>query len=286
MMNRLTISDLLEKKRQGKKISMLTAYDYYTARLADEAKIDVVLVGDSLGMVVQGRKDTLPVTVDEMIYHTKAVNRGAGRALIVTDLPFMSYQAGVTEAMKNAGRIMKESGAGAVKLEGGKRVLPQVKALVDAGIPVMGHLGLTPQSVNQFGGFKVQARDRAQAVELLEDALALQEAGAFCLVLETVPLELAEIVTERLDIPTIGIGAGPYCDGQVLVFHDLLGFDDSFKPKFVRQYANLNQIIIRAIREYISDIENGNFPADKESFHMKEEVLKELRKELDSVGDN
>jgi len=279
-MERVTIKDIIKKKENGQKISMLTAYDYYSARLVDEAGIDMILVGDSLGMVIQGREDTLAVTVEEMIYHTKMVKRGASRSLIVTDLPFMSYQTGVEEALKNAGRILKESGAGAVKLEGGQRVIPQIKAMVEAGIPVMGHLGLTPQSVNQFGGFKVQGRDKDKALELIKDAQALQEAGVFSIVLETVPLELARMVTERLEVPTIGIGAGPYCDGQVLVYHDLLGFDPSFKPKFVRQYVNLNEIIREAIQNYIGDVEQGKFPLEGESFQMKSEVLKELVEEL------
>jgi 3-methyl-2-oxobutanoate hydroxymethyltransferase len=286
VMNRTTIKDLNDKKEQGLKITMLTAYDYYTAKLVDEAGIDLILVGDSLGMVVQGMDDTLSVTVDDIIYHTRAVKKGARRSLIVADLPFMSFQISVEEAMRNAGRIIKESGAGAVKLEGGKRVVPQVEALVKAGIPVMGHLGLTPQSVNQFSGFKVQAKEKAQGLELLEDALALQKAGVFSIVLETVPLELASIVTDRLKIPTIGIGAGPDCDGQVLVFYDLLGFDQDFKPRFVRRYADLHQIINQAIKKYIADIKESRFPALEEGFRMKEDVLEDIRKELKLIADH
>ncbi len=275
-MDRLTIKDVIKKKENGEKITMLTAYDYYSAKLIDEAGIDMILVGDSLGMVIQGRENTLAVTVEEMIYHTKMVKRGASHSLIVTDLPFMSYQTGVEEALKNAGRILKKSGAGAVKLEGGQRVIPQVKALVEAGIPVMGHLGLTPQSVNQFGGFKVQGREKEKALELLKNAEALEEAGVFSIVLETVPKELARLVTESLKVPIIGIGAGPYCDGQVLVFHDLLGFDSSFKPRFVRQYVNLNEVINKVVQDYIADVKNNKFPSEGESFKMKDEVLKEV----------
>lgn len=274
-----TINDLMSMKND-QKITMITAYDYYMGKLVDEAGIDVVLVGDSLGMVVQGHDDTLPVELEEMIYHTKAVTRGVEKALIVTDLPFMSYQSGVIKALKSAGRIMKKSRAGAVKLEGGKRVVPQVKALVETGIPVMGHIGLTPQSVNQFGGFKVQGKDKSRALELLEDALALQEAGAFSIVLETVPCELACIVTDKLSIPTIGIGAGLGCDGQVLVLHDLLGVDKDFKPKFVRRYADLNQVVNRAVAEYIQDVRNKKFPANEESFEMKSDILIEIEEEL------
>ena len=276
-MNKKTIKDLMKMKKEAKRVSMITAYDYYMSKLVDEAGIDVILVGDSLGMVVQGRETTLPVTVNDMIYHTQAVCRGAKNALIVADLPFMSYQVGVEKAVENAGKIMKESGAGAVKIEGGSSVLPQIKAIIKAGIPVMGHLGLTPQSVNQFGGFKVQGKNSKNANKIIDDAFLLQEAGVFSIVLETVPLELAKIITDKIDIPTIGIGAGPYCDGQVLVLQDLLGIDQGFKPKFVRRYANIQHIIDQAVSNYIKDVKNNNFPEDKESFHMDKNSLKDLK---------
>ncbi len=280
-MGRITINDIIALKKSDKRISMLTAYDFYSARFVDQAGVDIILVGDSLGMVIQGREDTLAVSVDDMVYHTTMVRRGSKRALIVTDLPFMSYQISKEEALKNAGRIMKEAGAGAVKLEGGKNVAPQIKAIVDTGIPVMGHLGLTPQSVHQLGGYRVQAKGKEQAIKLIEDALVLQDSGVFAIVLETIPLELAKLVSEKLDIPTIGIGAGFYCDGQVLVFHDLLGYDQDFKPKFIRNYSNLNQIITKDIKKYINDITNNQFPNDEESYHMNPQTIEEVKKELE-----
>lgn len=280
-----SIKDIIQLK-QKRKITMITAYDYYMSKLVDQAGIDIILVGDSLGMVIQGHKDTIPVTLEQMIYHTKIVNRGRKEALLVTDLPFMSFQTGVEKALDSAGRIMKESGAGAVKLEGGKRVIPQIKAMVAAGIPVMGHLGLTPQSVNQFGGFKVQGKDKERALEIIDDALALEEAGVFSIVLETVPGEIARIITEKLTIPTIGIGAGPDCDGQVLVLYDLLGVDKDFKPRFARKYTDLNKIITEAVSDYIKDIKNKSFPDDNESFHINEDVLQEIREVLAQDGNN
>lgn len=283
-MGRITINDIIALKKSDKRISMLTAYDFYSAKFVDQAGVDIILVGDSLGMVIQGREDTLAVSIDDMVYHTTMVKRGSKRALIVTDLPFMSYQISKEEALKNAGRIMKEAGAGAVKLEGGKNVVSQIKAIVDTGIPVMGHLGLTPQSVHQLGGYRVQAKGKEQALKLIEDALVLQDAGVFAIVLETIPLELAKLVSEKLDIPTIGIGAGLYCDGQVLVFHDLLGYDQDFKPKFVRNYSNLNQIITEDINKYINDINTNQFPNDEESYHMNQQTIEEVKKELDKDG--
>ncbi len=283
-MGRITIKDIIALKKSDKKISMLTAYDFYSAKFVDQAGVDIILVGDSLGMVIQGREDTLAVSIDDMVYHTTMVKRGSKRALIVTDLPFMSYQISKEEALKNAGRIMKEAGAGAVKLEGGKNVVTQIKAIVDTGIPVMGHLGLTPQSVHQLGGYRVQAKGKEQALKLIEDAFILQDAGVFAIVLETIPLELAKLVSEKLDIPTIGIGAGLYCDGQVLVFHDLLGYDQDFKPKFVRNYSNLNQIITEDINKYINDINTNQFPNDEESYHMNQQTIEEVKKELDKDG--
>ncbi len=274
------IQDFTEMKKNGEKISMITAYDYYTARLAEEVGMDLILVGDSLGMVFQGQENTLPVTVEEMIYHTKTVKRGAKNSFIVTDLPFMSFQVGVKEALSSAGKIMKETGVQAVKVEGGKRIVPQIKAMVEAGIPVMGHLGLTPQSVNQMGGFKLQGGQKEAALEIINDAFALQEAGAFSVVLETIPAQLAKIISEKLTIPTIGIGAGLHCDGQVLVIHDLLGVDDEFKPRFARQYADLNGIIKNALKNYINDVKGEKFPAEEESFTIDKKVLTNIREEL------
>lgn len=265
---KVTIHTLQQKKERGDKITMLTAYDATFARLLDESDIDILLVGDSLGMVVQGHETTLPVTLDEMIYHTRAVARGAGRAQIVGDMPFMTYQAGLDAAMANAGRLVKEGGCHAIKLEGGARHAELVARLVGAGIPVMGHIGLTPQSFHQMGGFKVQGREHGGAERLLEDALALQEAGAYLIVLEGIPSEIAQRITAALDIPTIGIGAGPHCDGQVLVIYDLLGMNDSFKPKFVRRYEDFAGRIRAATRAYVEDVRAGAFPAERESFFL------------------
>ncbi|MFW6022991.1 MAG: 3-methyl-2-oxobutanoate hydroxymethyltransferase [Halanaerobiaceae bacterium] len=278
-MTRKTINDIMESKKMGNKISMITAYDYFSAKLLDQVGIDIILVGDSLGMVIQGKDDTLSVSLKDMIYHTSLVKRGSSQAMIVADLPFMTYQVSVEDALKNAGRLIKESGAGAVKLEGGKNILSQIKAIVNSGIPVMGHLGLTPQSVNKFGGYKLQAKNKEDAERLIEDALLLQEAGVFSIVLEKIPLELSKLVRDRLDIPVIGIGAGPYCDGQVLVFHDLLGFDNDFNPGFVRKYADLNSIIKKAVSEYIDDINDNKFPAEKESYPMDKDIYNELKED-------
>lgn len=263
---RFTVIDLLNKKRQGQKITMLTAYDYPFATVVDEAGIDMILVGDSLSMVVQGNDTTLPVTMDEMIYHTKIVVRATRRAMVVADMPFMSYQVSVEEAVRNAGRLIKDAGAHAVKLEGGREILPHVKALTSAEIPVIGHLGLTPQAVLRMGGYKLQGKTEQQAKRIKEDALMLQEAGAVAIVLEVIPKELAKEITESLDIPTIGIGAGPYCDGQVLVIHDLLGLFEKFTPKFVKRYANLREEILKAIRQYKDEVEKGIFPDEEHSF--------------------
>ncbi|SKA07330.1 3-methyl-2-oxobutanoate hydroxymethyltransferase [Selenihalanaerobacter shriftii] len=264
---KVTTKTLQAKKVAKEKITMLTAYDYPTAKMIDEAGIDVILVGDSLGMVVLGYDDTLAVTIGDMIHHTKAVTRGATDTLVVTDMPFMSYKTGkINLTVQNAGRIMKESGAQAVKMEGGSEIVAEVEATINAGIPVMGHLGLTPQSVNQFGGFKVQGKTEKAAQELLEDARELEEAGVFALVLECIPARLASLVTEELTIPTIGIGAGKGCDGQVLVTQDMLGIFGDFTPKFVRKYAKLNQRIISAFKDYQNDVEEGSFPRKEESF--------------------
>jgi 3-methyl-2-oxobutanoate hydroxymethyltransferase len=264
--DKVTIHTLAEKKRNGDKIAMLTCYDASFARLLDDAGTDVLLVGDSLGMVIQGHGTTLPVTLEEMIYHTRAVSRGARRAQIVGDMPFMSYQTSVDDAMRSAGRLIKEGNAEAVKLEGGAQHAELVRRLVTVGIPVMGHLGLTPQSFHQMGGFKVQGRDGDTASRLLEDARVLEQAGAYAIVLEGIPLELARQITEQVTVPTIGIGAGPYCDGQVLVIYDLLGMNEEFKPKFVRRYENLALRIRTAVDEYVQDVREGRFPSEDESF--------------------
>ena len=277
---RVTINDVREMKARGEKIPMMTAYDYTSARIVDDAGIPIILVGDTLGQVVLGYDSTLPVTMDEMIHHTRAVARGAGRALIVGDMPFMSYQTGPTDALRNAGRFLQQGGAQTVKLEGGVNMAPTVERIVSSGIPVMGHIGLTPQSVNQLGGYKVQGKSLKSAVRLMEDARALEEAGAFALVLECVPASLARLITERVSIPTIGIGAGRNCDGQVQVFHDMLGLFTDFVPKHAKRYADLGQSIAGAVAEYISEVKDQRFPAREHSYHIKEEVLAELQDQV------
>lgn len=276
-MARLGINDIRDMKRRGEKIVMMTAYDYPSARLVEDGGADMILVGDTLGMVVLGYDSTVPVTMDDMIHHTKAAVRGSQRALVVGDMPFMSYQTGWQDAMVNAARFMKEAGCGAVKLEGGVRSAEIVQKLVEAGIPVMGHIGLTPQSVNQFGGFKVQGKTPAAAVQLMHDAQALEQAGAFAIVLELVPAPLAELLTERVSVPTIGIGAGVHCDGQVQVFHDLLGMYDAFVPKHAKRYADVGATIRDAVARYTADVKAGAFPTAKESFKMDPAALAELR---------
>lgn len=263
---RTTIHTLIQKKKDGEKIAAVTAYDYPFAEIADEAGMDIVLVGDSLGIVVQGEETTLPVTMDQMVYHTRLVSRAVKKALVVGDMPFMSYQAGVEDAVRNAGRFVQEGFAQAVKLEGGAGVLDQVSAISRAGIPVMGHLGLTPQSVHQMGGYKVQARSPAEGDKLLADARALEEAGVFAIILEGIPARLAKRATQSVSVPTIGIGAGPHCDGQVLVLHDLLGLFVKFSPKFVKRYANLREESLKALRHYRSEVLSGEFPTDQHSF--------------------
>ena len=276
-MARLGINDIRDMKKRGEKIVMMTAYDYPSARLVEDGGADMILVGDTLGMVVLGYDSTVPVTMDDMIHHTKAAVRGSQRAMVVGDMPFMSYQTGWQDAMMNAARFMKEAGCGAVKLEGGVRSAELVQKLVEAGIPVMGHIGLTPQSVNQFGGFKVQGKTPAAAVQLMHDAQALEQAGAFAIVLELVPAPLAELLTERLSVPTIGIGAGVHCDGQVQVFHDLLGIYDDCRPmKHAKAYANLGGIIRDAVRSYVSEVEGEQFPTAAHAFEMDEATLSEL----------
>ena len=272
---RNSIFDLLARK--GKQpVSMLTAYDYHTACTIDEAGIDMILVGDSLGNVMLGYENTLAVTVDDMIHHGKAVSRGVKNALLIIDMPFMSYQASVYDAVTNAGRLVKEAGANAVKLEGGVSVCPQIKAIVNASIPVIAHLGLTPQSIHAFGGFKVQGKDEAAAKKLLEDAKAVEAAGAFALVLEGIPSKLAELITNELTIPTIGIGAGAVCDGQVLVYQDMLGMYSDFTPKFVKKYANVGEIMREAFKKYCVEIQNGNFPAKEHEYDMADDIIEKL----------
>jgi 3-methyl-2-oxobutanoate hydroxymethyltransferase len=273
----LTLSQL---KKNDKPITMLTAYDYSTAVAVDMAGIDMILVGDSLGMVVLGYENTLPVTMDDMIHHCKPVARGSRYAMLIGDMPFMSYQASVDEAVRNAGRFLQEGGMDAVKLEGGRERLQAVSAIISAGIPVMGHLGLTPQSVHQMGGFRAQGKTAQAAKNLLDDALALHEAGCFALVLETIPARLARLVSERIEIPTIGIGAGVGCDGQVLVTHDLCGLFDRFTPRFVKKYADLNGEMARAFETYKSDVQSLVFPGDEHSIEMPEEQWQELLKDL------
>jgi 3-methyl-2-oxobutanoate hydroxymethyltransferase len=263
---KVTVPDLISMKKRGEKIACLTAYDFLMARLLDECGIDLILVGDSVGMVIAGYETTLPVTLEDILYHTRAAARGISRALLVADLPFLSYQCSIAQAVENAGRCLKEGGAEAVKLEGGRSVAETVARLVEVGIPVMGHLGLTPQSIHSFGGYKVRGKERTEAERLLEDAQILQEAGIFALVLEKVPAELARKITESLDIPTIGIGAGPYCDGQILVTHDMLGIFEEFKPKFVRRYAELAQTMRDAFRRYVADVKSVRFPSEDESY--------------------
>ena len=271
-----TIRQLAQMKRDGERIPMVTAYDYTAARIADAAGIPIILVGDSLGMVVLGYDSTIPVTMDDMVRHTRMVSRGSSNALIVADLPFMAYQVDSNEAMRNAGRLMQDGGAHTVKMEGGVAIADTVRRIVDAGVPVMGHIGLTPQSVNALGGYRVQGRTRATARRLLDDAVALQDAGAYSVVLECVPSQLAKVITERLSIPTIGIGAGPDCDGQVQVFHDMLGLFPDFLPKHARRYATLSDDIAGAFRRYAEDVRSGDFPAESESFTMNEAVLTDL----------
>lgn len=271
-----TIITFKQSKQQGRKISMLTAYDYSTAKLMDEAGINAILVGDSLGNVVLGYEDTLSVTMEDMIHHGAAVARGAKNAMVVVDMPFMSYQASVYDAVVNAGRLMKEGRASAVKLEGGKEVCPQVKAVTEAGIPVMGHLGLTPQSINALGGHRVQGKTQQAAQKLLDDARALQEAGAFAVVLECVPERLADKVTKELEIPTIGIGAGSGCDGQVLVYQDMLGMFSDFTPKFVKKFANVGQVMKEAFKSYIDEIQQGSFPSQEHCYSIDDDIIEKL----------
>ena len=273
---RVTIRDLADMKSRGERIAIVTAYDYMSAVFLEEAGVLVLLVGDSVGQVVLGYDSTIPVTMEEMLHHVRPVVRGTRRAHVVGDMPFMSYQADVDEAVRNAGRLLKEGGCQSVKLEGGRKVASTVERIVSAGIPVMAHIGLTPQSVNQLGGFRVQGRSSESAAALVEDAQALEEAGAYAIVLELVPGPLAALITERVSIPTIGIGAGVRCDGQVQVFHDLFGLAIDFVPKHARPYARLADTIKSAAGKYVNDVQAGAFPTDSESFTMRESVLAEI----------
>ena len=273
---RNTVSTFQELKNKGEKITMLTAYDYSMAKLIDSSGINGILVGDSLGMVCLGYENTLSVTMEDMLHHTKAVVRGASNALVVGDMPFMSYQTSICDAVHNAGRFIKEAGAHAVKLEGGATVAEQVKAIVKAQIPVMGHIGLTPQSVNMFGGFKVQGKNEKVAKQLIEDAKILESAGAFAIVLECIPEKLSKIISESISIPTIGIGAGKYCDGQILVYQDMLSMFSDFKPKFVKSFSNVGEAIKDGVSQYIKEVKESEFPEEKHSFKIDDDVINKL----------
>lgn len=266
-MGKVTILDLQTMKDEGSRVTMLTAYDYPTAKILDSCGVDIILVGDSVGNVVMGQANTLPVSIEDMIYHTKAVAKASEQSLVVIDMPFMSYQVSVEDAKRNAGRMIKESGSEAVKLEGGVNMEDTIRAITDIDIPVMAHIGLTPQSVHRMGGYRVQGKEEKQREKLLADALAVERAGAFSVVLEVIPDKLAEEITRRLKIPTIGIGAGVKCDGQVLVINDLLGLSGEFRPKFVKKYVTLEETISKAVKEYISEVKDGIFPGDEHSFH-------------------
>jgi 3-methyl-2-oxobutanoate hydroxymethyltransferase len=275
---KLLVSDLWDMKRQGKKITMITAYSYPQGLIVDEAGIDIILVGDSLGMVELGYKDTVPVTMDEMLMHTKAVTRGVKRAHVVGDMPFMSYNISIEQGVTNAGILYKDGLADSVKLEGGQDMVPVVRAIVKAGIPVFGHIGLTPQTAAMLGGFKVQGKSADQARRVVDDALALEDAGAFALILEAIPRQLAAIITQKVKIPTVGIGGGLDCDGQVLVLHDMVGLFRRFTPKFVKVYADVYSIQMDAVKKYIADVQGSKFPAEEHTFTMKDDVVAELRK--------
>lgn len=271
-----TTLTVLAQKQNGDKITMLTAYDYSTAKIIDESGVNCILVGDSLGNVILGYDSTLPVTMEDMLHHTKAVVRGAKNAMVIADMPFMSYQTSVYDAVKNAGRLIQEGGAYAVKLEGGADVCDRIEAITKASIPVVAHIGLTPQSVNSFGGFKVQGKDEQGAKKLIEDAKKVERAGAFMLVLECVPAKLAEIITNEISIPTVGIGAGKGCDGQVLVYQDMLGMFSDFVPKFVKRYADIGETMKKAFEEYIKDVKKGDFPEEKHCYKIDEEIIEKL----------
>ena len=275
---RITIDQIKNMKQRGEKIAMLTAYDYSTAKVVDEVGIPLILVGDSLGMVVLGYESTIPVTMDEMIHHTKAVVRGTKQAMVIGDMPFMTYHTSIADAQRNAARFIQEGGAQAIKLEGGVTVADKVRSIVNCGIPVMGHIGLTPQSIDQLGGYKVQGRTPEAADKMIKDALALEEAGAFAVLMETVPAPLATLITQKLSVPTIGIGAGVGCDGQVQIINDILGWYTDFVPKHTKQYIRLTDIMSNALTQYYNEVKAGSFPTEEQSFSMDESVLAELTK--------
>ncbi len=284
---KITIPKIAEKKKKGEKITMLTAYDYPMARIIDQAEVDIILVGDSLANVILGYPNTLPVTMEEMLHHTRAVARGCQRALLVADMPYLSYHIDIKETIRNAGSFIKEGGAEAVKVEGGKKRAEVISRILDLEIPVMGHLGLTPQSIHQMGGYRLQGSTLDKSLTLVEEARLLEKTGVFSIVLEKIPEELAQIITQEVSIPTIGIGAGRFCDGQVLVVHDMLGFFEEFQPKFVRRYANLQQEIGNAVRQFFSDIREGKFPSEKESYHLSPEIASALKDKITKDnGDN
>jgi len=274
---KLTIPDLYAMRDRGEKLTFLTAYDYPTALLEDRAGIDLILVGDSVAMTVLGYDTTLPMTMDEMLIFTKAVTRAAKRAFVIGDMPYMSYQASTEEAIRNAGRFMAEAGTDAIKLEGGRRMADKVEAIVKAGIPVMGHIGLTPQSYTQLGGFRAQGRDATTAKNLIEDALALQDAGAFAILLECIPAKVAEIIYDKLDILVLSLGSGPAADGQMMIVHDMLGLFEKFVPKFVKRYVNLSEQILGALREFIADVKEGRFPEEEHLYNIPEEEFAKLQ---------
>tara|TARA_S200000501_G_scaffold373363_1_gene420306 strand:+ start:3817 stop:4647 length:831 start_codon:yes stop_codon:yes gene_type:complete len=275
-LKKITIQDILDYKKSKTPFAALTAYDYTSAKIVDSAEIPLILVGDSAAMVMLGHKNTLPISMQEMKLFVKSVSNGAKNALIVADMPFMSYQSSVKTALENAGQFIKECGANAVKLEGGESIIPQIKAIVNSGIPVIGHIGLMPQSIHQMSGFKIQGKGVSSAKKLIQDSLKIQKSGAFALVLEGIPVELAQIITNKLDIPTIGIGAGPFCDGQIQVFHDILGLDNSFHPKHCKVYINLQDKINQAVKSYIVEVSTKTFPTSKNSINLHPSVLKSI----------
>lgn len=281
---RLTILDIQKMKAQGERITMLTAYDAISARVSEDAGVPMLLVGDTLGMVVQGHDSTIPVRLDHIIYHAEIVTRVTTRPFVVGDMPFMTYTVSPEQALANAGRLMQEAGVSAVKLEGGEHIAPTIARIVQAGIPVMAHIGLTPQSVNGFGGFRVQGKEVVTAQQLIRDARAVQDAGAFAVVLELVTAPLSQMITERLQIPTIGIGAGPHCDGQVQVFHDILALYDAFVPKHTKRYARIGDLMREAVAQYVSEVRDGAFPTEAHSFGMSDEVLAAVREGLNGAG--
>ncbi|MFX1327652.1 MAG: 3-methyl-2-oxobutanoate hydroxymethyltransferase [Promethearchaeota archaeon] len=282
-LQKVTVKDIIEKKRKGEKIVTITSYDYSFAKIVDQSNIDLILVGDSLSMVILGYKNTLSVTMDEMIHHTKAVSRGVSNALIVGDMPFLSYKVDKNEAVKNAGRFIQEGGAEAVKVEGGTEICPIIKAMINADIQVMGHIGLTPQAIYEFGGFLVQGKTIEEAKKLILDAKNLEESGVFSIVLESIPWQIAKLITKSINIPTIGIGAGPYCDGQILVIHDMLGIFTDIKPKFLKYFGNVGQDIIRAINKYKDEVINGIYPDREHSYEFPPQELNKINQWIENI---